>query len=115
MDLTKQMCVPCEGGTKPFTRDEAQTYLSTLKGWELIEDNKIGKKFTCKNFLKSLALVNGIGVIAEREGHHPNIHIYYNSVKFELSTHAIGGLSLNDFIMAARIDQYYNREKYALS
>ena len=106
MDLTNQKCVPCEGGTKPLTREEIKPYLENVKGWTVKDDGKkIEKKFKFKDFKEALAFVNQIGEIAEEEGHHPDIELGYGKVEIELSTHAIGGLSVNDFILAAKIDR----------
>lgn len=103
--LFEQKCVPCEGGTLPLTGDEIKKYLSQIDGWELLEEKKIEKKFKFKDFAKALEFVNKVGAIAEKENHHPNIYLFgWNKVKITLFTHAIGGLSINDFILAAKID-----------
>ncbi|MBI2617019.1 4a-hydroxytetrahydrobiopterin dehydratase [Candidatus Gottesmanbacteria bacterium] len=115
MDLVQQRCKPCEGGTKPFTQSEVEHYLASLSGWEFDQQKKISKRFKCKNFVRAIEFVNTVSKIAEREGHHPNICIYYSTVKFELFTHAIGGLSINDFIMAAKIDQCFHKNSASLS
>lgn len=106
MQLTEQKCVPCEGGEPPLTRAEAEVLLKQVFGWELADDSKsISKKYKFKDFKEALGFVNKIGEIAESEGHHPDIHlINYRQVKIDLSTHAIKGLSQNDFIIAAKID-----------
>lgn len=106
MDLTSQKCGPCEGGTKPLTAEEAKTYLEEVKNWKL-EDNgtKIERKFKFKDFKEALDFVNKVGEIAESEGHHPDIELGYGKVEIELSTHAIDGLSVNDFIIAAKINK----------
>jgi 4a-hydroxytetrahydrobiopterin dehydratase len=104
-ELAKKKCVPCEGGTPPMSSQEANQYLSQVMGWELVEDKKIKKEFRFKDFKESLDFVNSVGSLAEEEKHHPNITIIYNKVRLSLSTHAIGGLSQNDFIIAAKIDK----------
>ncbi|MEX0930540.1 MAG: 4a-hydroxytetrahydrobiopterin dehydratase [Candidatus Paceibacterota bacterium] len=106
-DLTQKHCVPCEGGVEPLSREEAQTKLAQLSGWELTGDaTAITKTLTRKDFAGALMLVNAIGGIAESEGHHPDLSIHdYNNVTVTLSTHSIGGLSENDFIVAAKIDE----------
>lgn len=104
-ELTAKKCVPCEGGMPPMSAEDTNKYLSQVMGWELIENKKIKKEFKFKDFKGSLDFVNKIGAVAEEEQHHPNITILYNKVRTTLSTHAIGGLSQNDFIMAAKIDQ----------
>ena len=106
MDLTKKKCEPCEGGTKPFGSKEIEIYMTYLKTpWEVSEDlKKIERKFKFKDFKEAMGFVNKIADIAESEGHHPDIKINYNRVKIELMTHAIGGLSVNDFILASKIE-----------
>ncbi|MDA2936002.1 4a-hydroxytetrahydrobiopterin dehydratase [Patescibacteria group bacterium AH-259-L05] len=103
--FTQKHCVPCEGGVLPMSRDEARRALKQVSGWELADDTKIKKLFTFQDFKQAMKFVNSIAKLAEDEGHHPDISITYNKVWFELTTHAIGGLSENDFIMAAKIDQ----------
>ena len=107
MDLTKKKCEPCEGGTKPFNSEEIKTYMSYLKtAWEIEDDGKkIERKFKFKDFKEAMRFVNQVEDIAEQEGHHPDIEISYNKVEIELFTHAIGGLSVNDFILASKIEQ----------
>jgi 4a-hydroxytetrahydrobiopterin dehydratase len=104
MDLKDKKCVPCEGGTPPFTEKQAKKYFFQVKGWEL-EGKSIKKRFKFKDFAEAMKFVNKVAKIAEKEDHHPDILINYNRVKLELSTHAIGGLSENDFILAAKIDE----------
>lgn len=105
MDLLKKKCVPCEGGALPLDKAEAEKYMDMVEGWELAEDGKnISKTHKFKDFIGAINFVNKISEIAESEGHHPDINIRYNKVKLILSTHAIKGLSENDFILAAKID-----------
>lgn len=105
MDLLNKKCVPCEGGTKPMTKEESQKYLAEVLGWNMVEEGKkISKEFTLPDFLQAIQFVNNIAEIAEKEGHHPDLHVFYNKVQIELWTHAIGGLSENDFILAAKIN-----------
>ncbi len=116
-NLLKKKCVPCEGGTKPITHEEALKYMEQVPDWKLTEDQnsnlqkfgmgaKISKEFKFKDFIGAINFANHVAEIAEGEGHHPDIHIHYNKVLLELSTHAIGGLSENDFILAAKIDAH---------
>jgi 4a-hydroxytetrahydrobiopterin dehydratase len=107
MDLKNKKCIPCEGDVKPFTKQEADEYLKKVKGWILNSDGKnISKTITFANFKFALGFVNEVGDLAEFEGHHPDINLHnWNKVTMALSTHAIKGLSENDFIMAAKIDQ----------
>jgi 4a-hydroxytetrahydrobiopterin dehydratase len=84
----------------------AQRYLAGLTGWSLADSKRIRKEFTLRNFAEALAFANRVGAIAEAEGHHPDILIHsWNRVRLEITTHAIGGLSENDFILAAKIDR----------
>ena len=100
--------MPCEKkGIKPFDRAEAEDYLAQTVGWTLDEKaQRISKEFKFKDFIGAINFVERVADIAEMEGHHPDIHIYYNRVLLELWTHAIGGLSENDFIVAAKIDAH---------
>ncbi len=103
--LSEKKCVACEGGVPPLAEAEIKTYLPQIKeGWEVIENKKIQKEFIFENFKQAMEFVNKVAPIAEEEGHHPDIYIFYNKVKLELWTHAIGGLSENDFILAAKVD-----------
>lgn len=103
--LSQKHCVPCEGGTKPLTSDEYGAFLRTLPGWEDVDQVKIQKVYKFKDFNEALAFVNKVGAISEEEQHHPNISLFgWNKVKITLTTHAIKGLSENDFIMASKID-----------
>ena len=105
MELTEKKCVACEGDVPPIKGTEIQEYLSQLKNpWEVIDETKIQRNFTFKDFIESMKFVNSLAELAEKEGHHPDIHIHYNEVLIVLWTHAIGGLSENDFIVAAKID-----------
>ena len=105
MQLSEKKCVRCEGRVKPFTRQEAQKYLKRVKNWTLT-NNEIEKEFVFKDFKQALNFINKVGDIAESEGHHPDINLHsYKKVNIILSTHAIKGLSENDFILAAKIDK----------
>ncbi len=106
-DLIKRKCLPCEGGVPILPADMARHYTDAVSGWSLAEDAKsISKKMTTKNFVKAMELVNQIAEVAEEEQHHPDLHLTgYRNLKIVLATHAIGGLSENDFIVAAKIDQ----------
>lgn len=106
MELAQQTCVACEGGMPPLNQIEAGVLLVQVSGWVLSPDAKmISKEYTFKDFKEALAFVNRVGAIAETEGHHPDIQLTnYRHVGITLSTHAIHGLSQNDFIVAAKID-----------
>jgi len=104
--LAQRQCKPCEGGVEPLPLSAAQTLLRDVQGWELVEGRAIRKTVKCKDFLDAVSLVQKIAPIAEAEDHHPDLHLTgYRKLTIELSTHAIGGLSENDFILAAKIDQ----------
>ena len=108
-DLLKKKCGPCEKNKdlKPFTKTEAEDYLAQTEGWVLSEDNKtISKDYKFVDFIGAINFVNLVADIAEMGGHHPDIHIFYNKVRLDQSTHAIKGLSENDFILAAKIDAH---------
>ncbi|RJQ34132.1 4a-hydroxytetrahydrobiopterin dehydratase [Candidatus Parcubacteria bacterium] len=105
-ELAQKKCVACEGFETPFVREEAIVLLKQVKNWQLADDAKsISKAFTFKNFADALEFTNKVGAIAEEEGHHPDIELAWGKVKVFLTTHAIHGLSENDFILAAKIDQ----------
>lgn len=99
-------CVPCEGGVPPLSKKESLALLQELTSWEL-EEKKIQRTFSFKDFKQSMRFVEKVAALAEKEGHHPDIHIHWNKVKLELWTHAIGGLSPNDFILAHKINQLH--------
>jgi 4a-hydroxytetrahydrobiopterin dehydratase len=106
MSLSEQHCVPCEGNTVPLFRPRAQELLKEVEGWTLSEGGKsISKTIKFKNFIEAMHFANNVAQLAEIEGHHPDLLIKWGSVGIELSTHAIGGLSENDLILAAKIDQ----------
>ena len=108
MELTLKKCALCEGGTLPFTADEARKLQQQVEGWELVTANgryALEKEFKFKDFAEAMKFVNKVAGLAENEGHHPDITINWNKVVLQLSTHAIKGLSENDFIMAAKIDK----------
>jgi len=105
-DLTQKKCVPCEGGMPSLTHEEIQPLLAQVTGWTVAPDEKsISKEYKFKNFKAALGFINQVADIAEAEGHHPDINLHdWNKVTLTHSTHAIGGLSANDFILAAKID-----------
>ncbi len=105
--LTTKKCVPCEGGVDPCPLPFVTEQLEKLPGWYLTNQNqRIRKDWTLKNFVEALDFFNRVGEVAEAEAHHPDLHLEsYNKASIEIWTHAIGGLSENDFILAAKIDQ----------
>ena len=111
-DLLNKKCVPCEGGILPFDISEIHKYQKKVDGWNVsANENKIyylEKKFTFKNFINSKNFINKVGEISEEEGHHPDISFGWGYAKIIITTHAIAGLSENDFILAAKIDHIFN-------
>jgi len=111
-DLLNKKCVPCEGGVLPFDLSDIHKYQKKVDGWDVSKnDNEIfylNKKFKFKNFLESQSFINKVGEISENEGHHPDISFGWGYAEIKITTHAIEGLSENDFILAAKIDQLTN-------
>jgi len=104
--LSDKKCVACEGDQSPLEESDILKYQKELKTfWNVSENKKIKKEFVFINFKEAIKFVNTVADIAEENGHHPDIHIYYNKVIIELWTHAINGLSENDFIVAAKIEK----------
>ena len=110
--LEEEKCVPCEGGVLPFDISEIHKYQKKVDGWDIINNEKkiffLEKIFKFKNFLESQKFVNEVGKISEEEGHHPDISFGWGYAEIKITTHAIEGLSENDFILAAKIDQLIN-------
>ena len=105
MNLAQKTWKSCEGGTKPLSGDEIGAYLDELgDAWQTINDERLVRTFSFGTFADAMEFVNQVARLAESEGHHPDIEIHYSRVLIELSTHAIGGLSENDFILAAKIN-----------
>jgi 4a-hydroxytetrahydrobiopterin dehydratase len=106
-ELADTQCVPCEGGVPPLSAAEAATLLGQLHGdWKLAADAKrIQRAYRFKDFYRTMSFVNAVAHIANREDHHPDLEVGYNTCRIAYSTHAIGGLSQNDFICAAKIDR----------
>jgi 4a-hydroxytetrahydrobiopterin dehydratase len=103
MKLDQKKCVPCEGGTSPMAEGQACSLMPEVPGWDL-KGTTLERTFKFKDFLGSMGFVQKVAHLAEVQGHHPDIHISWNRVTLTLSTHAIKGLSENDFIMAAKIN-----------
>lgn len=102
-NLAQKYCVACEAGTPPLTQAEAAALLPQVPGWDLA-DKTLSRRFKFKSFRAAMEFVNNVADLSEQEGHHPDIHISWNRVRLDLSTHAIKGLSQNDFILAAKIN-----------
>lgn len=105
--LVQKKCLPCEGGVAPYSQADAEEQLMKLTGWRLTHDGKrIRKNWKLKNFMEGIEFFNAVARVAEADQHHPDLHLEeYRKVWIELWTHAIGGLSENDFILAAKIDE----------
>ncbi|MGD9841348.1 MAG: 4a-hydroxytetrahydrobiopterin dehydratase [Steroidobacteraceae bacterium] len=106
-ELSSKHCVPCEGGVEPLNADATHHFMQKLSlGWTVDTDGKaIHRKYAFKNFYRTMSFVNAVAHIANTEDHHPDLEVGYNYCIIRFSTHAIGGLSENDFICAAKIDQ----------
>jgi 4a-hydroxytetrahydrobiopterin dehydratase len=106
-NLSSQKCQVCEVGGLPLSHDEAQTLLKDIKNWTLSDDRKsISKKYFFKDFTTAFDFAEKVKNLAESEGHHPDLLISWGRVEVKLFTHAVNGLSMNDFIMAAKIDEF---------
>ena len=102
-EFASRKCKPCEGGMKPYSAAQAKELLKDLKGWK-IENNRLTKTYAFENYFQTMAFVNALAWVSHREDHHPDLGVHYNKCKVEYWTHAIGGLSENDFICAAKVD-----------
>lgn len=105
-ELIDKHCKACEGGVAPLTHDEVARYLKKLQGWEVDSASKmLTKSYAFKNYYHTMAFVNALAWMAHGENHHPDLEVSYNRCKVHYTTHAIDGLSENDFICAAKVDQ----------
>lgn len=111
MGLEEKKCVACEGSASKLAQDEIDGMLEQTPGWELVGDS-IHKTYRFQNFVQAMEFANRVTSTAEEENHHPDLHVSWGKVRVELSTHSIGGLSNNDFIMAAKINQIYNEKEH---
>lgn len=106
-DMKNRHCRPCEGGTPPLARERIDELLERLEGWEY-SAGKIGKLFQFKSWSQTIAFVNAVAWIAHRENHHPDLEVGYNTCRVNYTTHAISGLSENDFICAAKVEALFD-------
>ena len=106
-DLAARKCKPCEGNVAPYDAAQAKEMLRQLKGW-ILEDGRLVKLYPFRNYHETMAFVNALAWISHREDHHPDLQVGYNQCKVTYSTHAIGGLSENDFICAAKADALFS-------
>lgn len=105
-DLARKRCVACEGGAEPLNEKETALMMTQVTEWNLDESGKeINKLFKFGNYYETIAFVNSVAWISHREDHHPDLSVSYNKCEVRYSTHAIGGLSTNDFICAAKVDE----------
>tara|TARA_B100000745_G_scaffold158537_1_gene103748 strand:- start:1302 stop:1646 length:345 start_codon:yes stop_codon:yes gene_type:complete len=111
-DLLKKKCTPCDGGVIPFDISEIHKYQKKVDDWDVLKNDKkiffLEKNFKFKNFIESQNFINQVGKVSEDEGHHPDITFGWGYAKINITTHAIEGLSENDFILAAKIDKIFN-------
>ena len=105
-DLATKKCKPCESGVGPLTRGEIDNLLKYLSGWEYV-NGVIAKTYAFKNYYQTMAFVNATAWISNREDHHPDLAVGYSKCRVEYRTHAINGLSENDFICAAKLDRLF--------
>ena len=106
-ELARQKCKPCEGGVAPLAEAQVAPLLRGLPGWSR-EGNAIAKTFRFRNFFETMAFVNAVAWVAHREDHHPDLKVGYSECTVSWWTHAVGGLSENDFICAAKIDALFS-------
>ena len=104
--LSKKRCKPCEGGVAPYNEQQARAMLAQLKGWAL-QEGKLVKVYPFANYHHTMAFVNALAWISHREDHHPDLEVGYNKCRVSYWTHAVGGLSENDFICAAKCDALF--------
>ena len=102
-DLKQKTCKPCEGGVPPLPQEEITRFLSELHGWEQV-GQEIAKTYAFRNYYETIAFVNAIAWMAHQENHHPDLEVGFKKCRVRYSTHAIGGLSENDFICAAKVE-----------
>jgi 4a-hydroxytetrahydrobiopterin dehydratase len=104
-DLARQHCEPCEKGSPPLAEEEAAALASEVPGWERGSNQTLKREFSFKNFRDAFGFVARVALIAEAEGHHPDIELGWGRAAFSLTTHAASGLTRNDFVMAAKISR----------
>lgn len=107
--LIEKKCIPCEGIGRPLSKQEAQSLLSQIEGWKMDSSGKIiSREWVMKNFSSAVEFIHSIAEVAESENHHPDVHLTnYRHLRVDLSTHALNGLSENDFIVAAKINELF--------
>jgi 4a-hydroxytetrahydrobiopterin dehydratase len=106
-DLATKACVPCRGGVPPIKGEDLAALEKQVGGWKVIEEHHLAKTFTFPDFHEALKFLNRVGELAEEQGHHPDLFLAWGKVEITTWTHKINGLTENDFILAAKIDQLY--------
>jgi 4a-hydroxytetrahydrobiopterin dehydratase len=106
-ELAAKKCKPCEGDVAPYSAAQVNDMLKQLKGW-IVEEGKLVKVYPFSNYYQTMAFVNALAWVSHREDHHPDLIVGYNKCRVEYMTHAIGGLSENDFICAAKCDTLFS-------
>ena len=107
-NLTSKRCAQCQPGTPPLSEDQRNEFGRDVPEWKVIEGTKLQREYTFKTYMDGVAWVQSAGAISDSEDHHPDIHIFYRRVVLDLWTHTVNGLSENDYILAAKLDQSYN-------
>lgn len=106
MKLKEKYCKPCAEGTAPLSKEEIVPYKKqVLNDWKVVDNKELKKEYPFGNFKRGMAFAQNVALLADKEDHHPDMCIRYHTVEITLSTHSVGGLSENDFIMAAKIDE----------
>lgn len=103
--LAERHCVPCDGGTPTLGEEEIAPLLAELPGWKLDAEGKLARTYAFDGFMPGVRLVNRIAEVAESEGHHPDLMLSWGSLEVRVITHAVGGLTENDFVLAAKIER----------
>ncbi len=111
-ELTNEQCVPCQAGTPPLRGNALRTIRAKLgPGWDLIGEHHLEKEFNFRNFRDALAFTNRVGELAEQQNHHPDIYLTWGKVRISIWTHKVEGLTQNDFVLAAKIDDLGERSE----
>jgi 4a-hydroxytetrahydrobiopterin dehydratase len=111
-DLADEQCVPCKGGTPPLDAAQIAVLLPRVEGWR-VDDNKLIKSFRFRDWTDAVAFVNEVSPVAESQGHHPDLYVRWGEVRAYLWTHKINGLTVSDFVMAAKLDRVFAERPHA--
>jgi 4a-hydroxytetrahydrobiopterin dehydratase len=109
-ELAARSCVPCKGGVPPLKGEEITPLLSQLEGWSVVDEHHLAKTYKFPDFVRALKFVDRVGEIAEKEWHHPDLHLAWGKVSVEIWTHKINGLTESDFVFAAKADQAHSMQ-----